>query len=226
MDNKQKNNKTALIVANGEIKDLNKMKEIIISYCGKDLFIISADGGLHNTLEMGFKPNVVIGDMDSISPREKTGAKRMLSAAEFISARQDKDESDTRLAVEHAAGMGIRDIVVTGATGGRLDHTFANIMLLASPDLEGIAVRILTETSEVFSAERSCRIKGTPGKMISIFSLTPYTTFTRTEGLKFELKDEKLCQSPVRGLSNVFTSGEALLEFTDGKLLIIKELQT
>lgn len=223
MDNR-KNNKTALIVANGEIRDHKKMKEVIISYCGKDPFIISADGGLQSTLEMGFKPHVIIGDMDSISPREKAGAEKRLSTAEFISARQDKDESDTRLAVEHAAGMGISNIILAGATGGRLDHTFANIMLLASPGLEGITVRLLTETSETFYAEKSCRIKGTPGKMISIFSLTAYTTFIRTEGLKFELKDEKLYQSPVRGLSNVFTSGEVFLDFTDGKLLIIKEL--
>ena len=224
MDNKKINKKTAVIVANSEIKDYKKMKEIITSYCGKDPFVISVDGGLHNTMELGFSPHLVIGDMDSISLREKGKLMEKIPAIEFISARHDKDESDTRLAVEHAVGIGIKDIIISGATGGRLDHTFANIMLLASQDLEGITVRILSETSEAFSSEKSCKIKGIPGKMISIFSLTPYTSFTRTEGLKFELKNEKLYQSPVRGLSNVFTSDEAILEFNDGKLLIIKEL--
>lgn len=211
-------------MGNGEIKDHAKLKTMIISSCRENTLIISADGGLHNTLKLGFKPDIIIGDMDSISLQEMTGYGEDFSGTELISASLEKDESDTRLAVEHAAWMGIEDIIITGATGGRLDHTFANIMLLASPGLDGVAIRILTETSEIFSSDKSCTIKGVPGKLISIFSLTPCTTFVRTEGLKYELKDEKLYLSPVRGLSNNFTADKALLDFKDGRLLIIKEL--
>ena len=48
----------------------------------------------------------------------------------------EKDESDTQLAVDHLPRMGVKKIIIAGATGGRLDHTFANIMLLASPVLK------------------------------------------------------------------------------------------
>ena len=101
-----------------------------------------------------------MGDMDSIDSEKYRDE---LSSAEFISARPEKDESDTQLAVEHASRMGIDKIIIAGATGGRLDHTFANIMLLASPGLKDIDVRIVTEESEIFSIDSSCTIKGITG---------------------------------------------------------------
>ena len=224
MNKKGKYRKNALIIAGGEIKDYNKMKELILPSFYENTMVISADRGVYNTMRLGFKPHVLIGDMDSIDSDIKDKYKHELSFTRFISAPPDKDESDTRLAVEYAVGKGIKDIMITGASGGRLDHTFANLMMLASPGLEDLDIRILTENMEAFLIERPCTIKGEPGKLISIFSVTPHTTFIRTEGLKYELKNERLQQSPVRGLSNVFTAREALLEFSDGKLLIIKEL--
>lgn len=224
MDNKQIHKKTALIVANGEIKNHKKMKEIIVSNCGEDLYIISVDGGLHNTLKMGFNPHLVIGDMDSISSREKTGLKQKFSAAEFISAGQVKDESDTRLAVEHVLGKGIKNITITGATGGRIDHTLANILILAAPELKSVSIRIINEENEIFCMNSSGTVTGKTGKIISIFSFTPYTRFIKTVGLRYPLIDEKLFQSPVRGLSNIFSSDEVYLEFDKGQLLIIKQL--
>ena len=210
-----------IVVANGEIKDYTQLRKAIDSFHIGEPIIISVDGGVENTLKLGLMPHIIIGDMDSIDRKKYTNR---LSGAEFIPAPVDKDESDTRLAVEYAHGMGARDIIITGATGGRIDHTFANIMILASPGLEDSVVRIVTEKSVLFCMDQPGVIRGKPGKLVSIFSLTPYTTFIRTSGLKYGLADERLEQSPVRGLSNMFTSDEAVLEFKDGKLLIIKEI--
>lgn len=224
MNINRENKKNAVIIAGGEIKDHARMRKLLLSSCGDNALIISADGGIYNTLKLGFKPHIVIGDMDSIGKNIKKKYGDGLSGVEFIPALREKDESDSQLAVGHAVGMGIKNITLAGAAGGRIDHTLANIMLLASPGFRDADIRILTETMEVFFVDRSCTIKGGPGKLISIFSLTPHTKFIKTDGLKYRLKNERLDLSPVRGLSNVFTGKEAALDFRDGKLLIIKEI--
>jgi thiamine pyrophosphokinase len=218
---KKENIKGAVVIANGEIKDYARIGKIIMSFHRHSPLVISADGGIENTTRLGLMPHVVIGDMDSIDRQKYAG---ILSRTRFVSVPGNKDESDTRLAVEYALKEGIADITIAGATGKRIDHTFANILILASPELKGASVRIVTEESEIFCMTGPGIIKGSPGKLVSIFSLTPYTSFLRTAGLRYPLKDEKLYQSPVRGLSNIFTSDEARLEFSEGKLLIIRQL--
>jgi thiamine pyrophosphokinase len=213
--------KGAVVIANGEIKDYARIGMVIRSFHGHDPFVISADGGIENTARLGLVPHVVIGDMDSIDRQKYTGR---LSRTRFISVPGNKDESDTRLAVEYALREGMADITIAGAAGKRIDHTFANIMILAAPGLENASVRIVTEESEIFCMPGPGTIKGSPGKLVSLFSLTPYTSFIKTSGLMYPLEDEKLYQSPVRGLSNVFTSDEAGLEFSEGKLLVIRQL--
>ena len=214
-------NKYALIIANGIIRDYKRIKKLLSSYCGDDPLIISADGGIENTIRLGLNPNIVIGDMDSLD-REKYD--RELSEVNFISVDTEKDESDTRLAVEYALEKKIKDITIAGATGGRLDHTFANMLILASQELDDVSARIIDEESEISCMHASGTVKGKTGDLISIFSLTPFTRFTKTSGLKYPLAVEKLYQSPVRGLSNVFTSEKAILDFDEGKLLIIKQI--
>ncbi|MBU4450700.1 MAG: thiamine diphosphokinase, partial [Actinobacteria bacterium] len=77
---------------------------------------------------------------------------------------------------------------------------------------------------EIFVTRKSCQIAGAAKKMVSLFSLSPYTNFIKTGGLKYKLKNEKLLFSPVRGLSNAFTGSKARIEIGEGTLLIVKEL--
>jgi thiamine pyrophosphokinase len=224
---KYKNRKkdTALIIANGIIINPEKLRKILLSgYCVPErTMIISVDGGLSNTLRMGFRPDLIIGDMDSID-RSKEKEISGLAEVDHITSNPQKDQSDTQLAVDHAVKLGMGSIFITGATGGRIDHTLANILLLASPGLNDISSSIITDDSEISVLGSSASIAGSPGKLISIFSLTPYTYFTGTSGLKYPLLDEKLYFSPVRGLSNKFTEESAEINIREGKLLIIKEL--
>ena len=226
MNHSKKKIKKAVIIANGPLEYPEKIYRMLASrsFTNSDTIIISADGGVSNTLKLGLKPDIIIGDMDSIDGDIKKKKIKELSKTKYISVSHDKDESDARLAVDHAAGMGIKNIIITGAIGGRVDHAFANIMLLTSPGLDGTDIRILTGDSEIFVAGKSCTIDGEPGKLISIFSLMPYTHFIKTKGLKYGLKNERLDFSPVRGLSNVFTAAKAEIDIKEGQLLIIKQL--
>lgn len=224
----QKRFEKVIIVMNGIIKDCGLIyKRLTQDYqfdknAGR--LIIAADGGAQNCLNMRLTPDIVIGDMDSITIKVVESISSGKKPIKFINSIPEKDESDAQLAVDYAAGLGAKKILIIGATGGRIDHTLANIFLLASPSLEKSDTRILTENSEFFVTKKSCQFTGTAGKTVSLFSLSPYTSFIKTSGLKYKLKNERLLFSPVRGLSNTFTGTKARIEISEGTLLIIKEL--
>ena len=221
-------NKTraAIIIANGFIADPSLTYKRIQGRFGfsRDDIVICADGGASNALKMGLIPDVVIGDMDSIKFGVKENIRNKSTKTRYISTSTQKDESDTQLAVEYALGLDVKKIIITGAVGDRIDHTLANIILLTSPGLEDIDVRILTDNSDMFIVRKPITIDGVPGKTITLISLSPYTYFTGTRGLKYELREEKLDFSPVRGLSNEFIDKKAKLDIREGTLLVIREL--
>ena len=221
-------NKTgrAVIITNGEIKNHSSLYKILTSKYSlscKDT-VIAADGGAENCLKMNLIPDIVIGDMDSIKKDTTRQLGLKSKKIKYISSSPTKDESDTQLAVEYAVNLNAGKIIIIGATGGRIDHSFANLVLLASRDYNNLDIRIIDENSEIFVIKKSTEITGEKGKKISIFSLSPYTYFTCTTGLKYKLKNEKLFFSPVRGLSNEFIENTANINIKRGQLLIVREI--
>ncbi|TET50259.1 MAG: thiamine diphosphokinase [Actinomycetota bacterium] len=216
----------AIIIANGFIGDPARTYKRMAGYFGfsRDDIVISADGGASNALKMGLVPDVVIGDMDSIKFKVKEKIRKKSAKTRYISTSPKKDQSDTQLAVDYALGLGIKKLMITGAVGDRIDHTLANIILLSSPGLEDIDARILTDNSDMFVIRKPVTINGHPGKIITLLSLSPYTYFSGTRGLKYELREEKLIFSPVRGLSNEFTEKKVHLGVREGVLLVIREI--
>ncbi|HEY6607734.1 MAG TPA: thiamine diphosphokinase, partial [Candidatus Limnocylindria bacterium] len=96
--------------------------------------VVAADGGGRALDELGRRPDVVIGDLDSIEPElvDRLGA----AGARVERHPADKDASDTELAVLHALDAGADQIVLLGAVGGdRLDHELANVLLLTDDAL-------------------------------------------------------------------------------------------
>lgn len=219
--------KKALCVSNGSINQPLRLRDLLVRRYGFDssYFVAAADGGARNCLSMNIFPDIIIGDLDSIN----AGVLSILnnradSPAKFISHKKNKDECDTQLAVDYLINSGFEKILITGVFGDRADHSFANILLLANPAYLGRDLKIITLNSEIFVTDKSMEITGHPGKRISLFSLSPFTYFKKTEGLKFSLKNEKLLFSPVRGISNEFTSQTAKIEITGGMILVILQL--
>ncbi len=207
--------KNALIIANGDINKDSLLKRLKKEYgFNEDYLILCADGGFYNCLKLGLYPGLVIGDMDSIEKKEKD--------IQYLSYSKEKDESDTHLALDYALHNNVKKVIIIGATGDRLDHSLANIFLLASPFIKNRDVCILNHNCEISVINKTTYLKGKVGQSISLFSLIPYSSIIRTEGLQYPLNNEKLIFSPVRGLSNVFTSENALIEIKKGCLAIFK----
>ena len=98
--------KRAVIFANGIMADWNTAAELIRA---GDL-LIAADGGARVAGRLGFTPQVLIGDLDSLQKRE---VKRLEEAGmRVIRYPVEKDETDLELALDFALGEGVGEILI------------------------------------------------------------------------------------------------------------------
>ena len=210
----------ALIVADGDVPTREAVDRLLTPH-GADL-VVAADGGALKAEALGFRVDVVVGDSDSLAPAH---VERLRAAgAEVVVHPVAKDESDTELAVREAIGRGATALTIVGAFGGaRLEHTIANVLLLALPDLAGRDARLADGASEVrlLDGDATLTIDGQPGDFVSLLPLAPVVAGVTTDGLAYPLQDESLTQGPARGLSNVLTGGRATVSARTGRLLVV-----
>lgn len=89
---------------------------------GRPAFVIAADKGLVHLEAQGIRPDLIVGDFDSLG--------RVPAGDNILRHPVEKDDTDTMLAVKTALDRGMGTIVFYGCLGGRLDHTYANLQTL------------------------------------------------------------------------------------------------
>jgi len=210
---------TVLLFANGDIEE----KEWIRPYLAAATAVIAADGGTKHLWRLGYLPDAVVGDMDSLSQQ----ARQWLSNANvpLIVAPVNKDETDLELALLHAVEHYKEDILIFAAFGGRLDQTLANILLLAHPALAAYRVELLTPYERTWLVTAETEIRGEIGDTVSLIPLGEEVLVRQTTGLQWPLKDEILAFGPARGVSNTMSAATATISVESGPLLCIHTRQ-
>jgi thiamine pyrophosphokinase len=204
-----------IIFTNGTIPNLDAVRPLL----QQDDVIIAADGGARHAIALGKVPSVVIGDLDSLADADR----RLLESLEvrLVQHPRDKNETDLELALQHALGLGIPNVLLVGALGGRLDHTLANLALMTDPALAGFDVRADDGQEEVFFCRESVGIRGHPGDTISLLPWGQMVRGVRTSGLKWQLTGETLYPQKTRGISNELLGEFAEVQIDFGLLLIV-----
>ena len=183
---------------------------------------MAADGGADTADQLGIRPDLVVGDFDSIAPG---GLDRLRASGVPVEvAPAAKDESDTELAVRAALGRGADALTIVGALGGRPDHLLANVGLLALPELADRRVELLDARSRV-TLIRGPATRELVGRVHDLVSLLPFGTGVEgvtTTGLAWSLAGEALPAGPSRGLSNRRTAPVARVTVRAGLLLAIE----
>jgi thiamine pyrophosphokinase len=181
--------------------------------------VICVDGGVMNALSLGLKPDVVVGDLDSldVSVRKRLQEEGCL----FIQHPSRKDETDSELAIRYALSQGANELTILAALGGRIDHALANVMLLALPELANIKARLIEGAQEVLLIRDQAVIEGVPGDIVSLLPLTADASGVHTEGLEYALHDGTLKFGAARGVSNVLTAPQARVRLAKGLLLAV-----
>jgi thiamine pyrophosphokinase len=218
----------ALIIADGDVPGSEALDAAWPGWSDDLGLIVAADGGAASAERLGRRPDLVVGDGDSIDPAVLEGLRAAGCAVELAPA--DKDETDTELALLAALRRGATDLTIVGALGGRrVDHALGNVWLLAHPALAGRRASIL-EPSARLTVLRAPAADGGPvrasldGAIGAILSLIPMADVAgvTTEGLRFELHDEPLPAGPARGLSNERVAPAASVSVRRGLLLVVE----
>jgi thiamine pyrophosphokinase len=207
----------AIIIAGGHVETTDGWQRWI----REGDWILGADGGAARALAWGFTPQVVIGDMDSLPDEDR--AVLIERDSDFVEHPRAKDETDLELALVYAVEHGAREIVVFGALGGRLDHTLANVLLLALPSLQGVHVRIVDGDQEalLLRSGSAITIHGTPGDLVSLLPLAGDARGVTAKGLAWALEGDTLRLGFSRGVSNEMQTHKARIELEDGLLLVL-----
>ena len=182
-----------------------------------DAYLIAADSGLDHALSVGLDPDLVVGDLDSVSP---TGLHR--TTATVQRHPPDKDATDLELALLAALELDPDRLVVLGGQGGRFDHLVATIALLASPRWEAVDLEWVSSRARVRFVRAGITLHGTVGTPLTLLAHGGAATGVTTTGLRWDLRGAVLHPGHTRGVSNVFTSPVAGIRLESGLLLAIQ----
>lgn len=208
----------ALLFANGDLNDGPAVQAALRH--APSAQIIGVDGGTRLAQACGLLPDVVIGDMDSLSEAELTTlGGQGVTIQRFPPA---KKETDLELALLETAARGATWIRVIGAVGDRLDQTLANVSLLALPPLAGRDVRLVFGAQTLWLIGPGAHpLDGQPGDTISLLPLTSEVSGIRTKRLVYPLTGETLRLGAARGVSNVIETAGAAVTVNEGLLIVV-----
>ena len=206
----------AVVVGSGSLTDLDLLKERCL---GADL-IVAADGGARYLYDAGIVPHILIGDFDSV-PREILSFYKELKCVNITGFPKKKDFTDMELALDIAAEKGANEITILAATGSRLDHSAANILLLYGLLKKNIAGCIEDAHNKVYLTEHAIQIKKQENWKVSLLSISSEVSNVTTSGLMYPLHDFNLELGSSRGISNEFTEDTAVIGFEKGLLMVV-----
>ena len=178
--------------------------------------VIAADGGYDPLISHGVRCDVLIGDLDSI------GA--VPHGIETIRFPVMKDETDMHLSYLEGARRGFSSFVIYGGSGGRIDHTYANLSLLLYGAKRGhrITMEAPKYTAEVIY-NREATINGHHGNTFSVFAFGSDANGVSISGAKYNVENVTLTPDFPLGVSNSFEEENVRISVHGGALLVIKE---
>ena len=182
--------------------------------------VVAADGGLDRVASLGLVVDVVIGDLDSVSPGALAAAEE--AGARIVRHPEAKDATDLELALDEAVHIGARRVLVVASAEGRLDHLLGSLLLLGADAYAAIELDAVVGDALVHVVRRERALRGSPGELLSLIALGGPATGVVTHGLDFPLAAETLQPGSSRGISNVFTGTEARVALDTGVLLAIR----
>lgn len=204
-----------VVIFTGGLLEKSKMvKDVIVSADS----IVAADSGAKTALEFGVVPEAVLGDMDSIDPQTKHQLRQRGVA--FHVSPQEKDETDTELAIAYALKNGATEITLLGGIyGDRIDHVLANVLLACLTSVPITFVNGL-QKSFILHGPKQLHIAGRKNDLLSLIPLSGDVTGINSDGLQWELQNSTLIFGKPRGVSNVFLQEEVTLSLKKGALFV------
>lgn len=170
--------------------------------------LVAADGGAAMALAAGYRPEAVIGDMDSLSAAGQS------ALSDHLHPITEQDSTDFDKAVR---SIDAPLILAVGVSGGRLDHELAALStLVGRPERRCI---ILGAETLTLHCPPSLTLDLPAGALVSLYPLKPVTM--GCAGLRWSFDALDLAPDGRVGTSNAAMGGPATITASNPGLLVI-----
>lgn len=191
-----------------------------------DVFFIGADRGALYLIEKGIEPHAIVGDFDSVSQTEYEQVLEHTRDAQRF--KEEKDETDTDLALMKALAYKPTEIILTGVTGGRLDHYEAAVRSIYRIQKENPSVplkivndqnvlQFLLPGTHIIKAEE-------PYRYLSFFAYEQPVEGVTLRHVKYETTNERIALGSSRFTSNEIMGTYGSIFFSQGICLVIRSI--
>jgi thiamine pyrophosphokinase len=194
-------------------------------YDNHNILWVGVDRGVFHLLNRNIIPSIAFGDFDSVSPEELAFIETQVS--ELKRFKPEKDETDLELALNWALEQNPDRIQLFGATGGRLDHLFANVHLLVDPLQKGnkCDIVMIDSHNQLFIKQPGSYTISKEKYNQKYISFVPITLNVRNltlEGFKYPLKNRHISMGSTLCISNELIDDYGTFSFSEGILLVIR----
>lgn len=184
---------------------------------------IGVDAGVMTLLGLGIEPVEAVGDFDSVTDEEYEKIRSAFPSLER--SPSEKDESDTELALKKAMDYRPETVIVTGVTGGRLDHYLAalHIVFAYQRSFPHVDFMVLNKQNRIrFMEPGTHQLKADREfTYVSFYPFSEEVSGFTIEGFKYPVKDERIPFGSTRFTSNELTE-DGTIAFTGGHLIVIE----
>jgi thiamine pyrophosphokinase len=198
-----------LLICNGEPPSRRLLR--VLSR-GSDM-ILAADGGANAALRAGLRPDVIIGDLDSMLP----STRRKLPTSRIIRVRR-QDNTDLEKALDYIRGGGSAHVAVAGATGGRIDFTLGNLSVFWNYT-RSLSITFFGDGWRAIPVLRRLRLEARRGTTVSLIPFGPCSGITLRR-LRYGLTDASMRTGEI-GVSNVVAASPFSVSVRRGKMLLV-----
>ena len=199
------------IIGNGEDWNPTKIKD----YCKNSDFIIAADNGLSILDELNITPDLIIGDLDSVTKTVWVKYKNI----PLEKYPKEKDLTDSEISLQKAISLKPKKIFLLAMTGSYFDHSLANIINLFRNYEPNIEIEVITHNAVIFPITSKKELSGLEGRRFSLFPIGKVSGISMA-GEKYPLKNPNF-KSGDYSISNVIKENHFSIEINDGFLLFI-----
>ncbi len=185
-------------------------------------YVIALDGGLSYCSFLEVEPDLIIGDFDSVTEKEREALEELEKTIpdRVIRLKPEKDDTDMLYAIKYALEAGYREFRLYGATGGRFDHTLANIQCLLYLKNHGAKGYLMDGNGMVMVLQNEAvHFQADLEGYLSLFALVKEAKGVTIRGMKYELENAVITNDFPIGISNEFIGKTAEISVEDGELV-------
>jgi thiamine pyrophosphokinase len=197
---KHRDSMKSILCLNGDLPELEFFQ------CKKT--IVATDGAANSLQKIGIKPDVIIGDLDSIERTNHYDSK--------IIYLPDQSQSDFQKAMTYLRQNNLLPTIICGVNGGFIDHILNNINIILENNCIFYVPPIL---GQVLKSPSTLNLNLAINTKISLLGIP--SAKIKTLGLKWEINEERLEFPGHNSCFNRNILNEVSIEVLTGSLLVL-----